>query len=223
MAAALPYIPAAGGLIGTILGRNVGGPSPFEQAAMSRGAAGAGQLVDTGRQLSQFAQPLLGKAASYYQTILGGSRSAQNQLLQPEIAQITDTYRGAERNLSRSGVRGAQRDVATAELGRDRAGHIAGLIPGLRPGAAGALTQMGQTATSQGIGATSSGVGGFSSLLSGSQRGRQLQHQIGSDFGEGLGGITADIMSGVASKGGGGGGLGGARSTSIGARPPRGG
>lgn len=204
MGAAVPFIPAAVGLAGTIFGRNVGGPSGFEQAAMSRGAAGAGALVGTGQQLTQFAQPLLGRAASYYSTILNGSRAAQNQLLQPEIAQITDLYRGAERNLSRSGVRGAQRDVATAELGRDRAGRIAGLVPGLRPGAAGALTQIGQTATGQGIGALGSGTGAYSSLLAGSQRGRQLQHQIGSEFGEGLGGITADIMSGIGTKKGGG-------------------
>lgn len=200
MGAVTPFVPLIGSAIGLFGGRNVGGPSGLEKAMMSSGQAAGGQLVRQGTQLTATGRPLLDKASNYYQTILSGSRGAQQQLLAPEIGQITDTYRGAERGLERSGVRGPARDVATAELARDRAGAIAGLIPGLRPMAAAQIGDLGRYQTTAGLGATSAGASVYDSLLGRSLQSRGLQHEIGSDFGGGLGALTADLMKGVGTK-----------------------
>jgi hypothetical protein len=74
------------------------------------------------------------------------------QAVQPEITATTDLYRGAERNLERSGVRGAQRDTLKADLGREQAGRIAGLIGGVRPMAAQSLAGIAGQALGQGHG-----------------------------------------------------------------------
>jgi hypothetical protein len=198
-----PFIPLIASGVGLFAGRNVGGPSGFEKGLQRSAAGGSRGLVSTGTSMTAEGRPMLRQAGDYYSTILSGSRGAQNQLLQPEIGQITDLYRGAERSLERSGVRGPARDVASAEMARDRAGRISGLVPGLRPGAAGALAGLGQFNVGQGTATTATGVGGINQLLGGARQDRALQHQIGSEFGSGLGALTADVMKGIGTKKGG--------------------
>jgi len=210
MGAVAPFIPqiisGGGALAAGLLGRNIGGPSGKEKGLQDKQAGAIGQLGQLGGNLSQFGQRNLNNASSFYNTILSGSRGAQNQLLQPEIAGITDTFRGAERNLTRSGVRGGSRDVAKAELGRDRANRIAGLIPGLRPGAASAVGQLGQFGAGTGAQALSGTASGYGQLLAGMRDDRRISNEQGGMFGEGVGNILADVMKTQGSKGKGKGG-----------------
>jgi hypothetical protein len=135
-----------------------------------RGAAGdlsatGGGLLESGRRLlaggagaigrgTQF----LGQAAGYYAPILAGNRASIASSLAPERGQITDIYRGASRGLDRSGIRGADRELAEAELTRQKAGQLAGLAPLARAGAAQALTGIGAQEQGTGLGLTSAGT-----------------------------------------------------------------
>lgn len=133
MAAAIPLVATGVSMIGGAIGGKKTGPA--DAAAM--------QASQQGQTLFNFGMPRLNQAAGYYSGLLTGSRSQMTQAVQPEITATTDIYRGAERNLERSGVRGAQRDVAKAELGREQAGRIAGLVGGVRPMAAQQLAGLG--------------------------------------------------------------------------------
>lgn len=140
MAAAIPLISTGIGVVGGMFGKKKA------QQGMQAPLIGQQQLAS---QTAALGTPLMGRAASYYDTLLRGSRSDLAMATAPERAAVTDVYRGAERNLERSGVRGANRDVAKAELGREQASRIAGLTTGVRPGAAAALNQIGQFNTGQ--------------------------------------------------------------------------
>lgn len=166
MAAVAPFIP----LISTGVGmaydafknRGSGSAKDAEKAAMAGGMNSAGNLNQFAQQQAGFGQPLQASAAGYYQKLLNGDRASLRGAIAPEVAGITETYRGAEKNLERSGVRGAQRDVAKAEIGRDRAGKIAGLLTGQRAAAAGSLGEMGNTA----VGNASTAYGNAGSIYS---------------------------------------------------------
>ena len=145
---AVPFIPAAiSAVSGIVAGKRATSAaqkrSPEELAALTGAQQTAGQLRGQGTELYGMGLPYLRKAGGYYSTLLQGNRGAMTQAVAGPRGALTDVYRGAERNLSRSNVRGAGRDLAAAELGRDRAGRIAGLITGVQPGAAAALADLG--------------------------------------------------------------------------------
>lgn len=176
---------------------------------------GAGNsLISGGAQTTARGLNAAGQGANYYSALLGGNRALQTQATAAPRAALTDVYRGAERGLEHSGVRGAARDVASADLNRDRAGKIAGLVTGVQPGAADALTAtglnmagVGGQQTGQGLGA----VGHAGSLLSGLygpsvQQGlaaNQRGAQAGKETGGLLGGLLFDIINGTAKRGSG--------------------
>jgi hypothetical protein len=112
-------------------------------------------------------------------------------------AGVTDIYRGAERGLEKSGVRGAQRDTAKAELGRQRASQIAGLTTGVQPFAAQQL--MGIGSEQLGTGAPMLGQAGdiYTNLLGQGSANRQYARGEGEKAGTGFGGLLFDIMSGT--------------------------
>lgn len=198
MAAAVPLAVSLGG---SLIGKMTGGPGKAEKSLMNEQIATARQARGQGSTLFNAGMPLLNQASSYYRALLSGNRGALTQALAPEIGAITDVYRGAEKGLERSGVRGAQRDMAEAEIGRERAGRIAGLVPALRPQAAQSLGQLGQFATGQGT-ATTSGAGSlYGSILSGQRDDRRHADEQGSAFGAGLGGLVADVMKNQGTKG----------------------
>lgn len=125
-----------------------------------------GQRMVSGSALN----PDFEQAAGYYRNILSGDRAAAAGALAPDIAAITENYRGAERN-AQSTLRGGQRDLALAELNRDRVGKTAGLRAQLRPGAAAALSDIGRFRVGagqaqQGMGLNQAQVG--ANLLTGS-------------------------------------------------------
>lgn len=98
------------------------------------------------------------QVGSYLSPILSGSRGAVNQALAPDLAAITETYRGAGKALEQSGMRGGTRELATAELNRDRAGKLALLPSQARASAASAMMDVGTGHA--GVGATQAGAAG---------------------------------------------------------------
>lgn len=153
----------------------------------------ARQQAAQGTSLFNFGMPLLKQAQDYYGRILTGDRGSISATLAPEIGAIGDVYRGAERNLTRSGVTGANRDVAEAELGRERAGKIAGLIPLARRDAASAVANLGQVGVSGGQSGTVNAGNSFFNLLQGQLAQNQLGYAQSQTFGENLGKILVDF------------------------------
>lgn len=198
---ALPWLAKGAGLLGgALFGRKqqqgAQQRSPEEQLSL-RGAQGAaGNLAQTGAALTQTGQQTQAPATNYYSTLLRGNRAQQSQAVAAPTAAITDIYQGAERNLERTGVRGAARDVATAELGRERASKIAGLVTGVQPGAAAALTDIGQTQTGQGLGASSGAASIYGNLLGQGTQNRMYARSEGERAGQGIGGFLFDLISG---------------------------
>ena len=115
-------------------------------------------------------------------------------------AAITDIYRGAERGLERSNVRGAQRDVAKSELNRGRASQIAGLTTGVQPMAAQALAGLGGSQSE--LGGRMMGQGGniFNSLLGQGTANRVYARGEGAQSGQNWGSLIFDMISGYGKK-----------------------
>jgi hypothetical protein len=202
MGAAIPFIPMAVSGVGGFLAKKfgLGGPSKQEQALNQQQAGNAAQLNEQGTGMFKYGNPLLQQSTSYYQRLLNGNRAAMTQAVQPEIAGITDTYRGAERGLERSGIRGPARDVASAELTRDRAGKVASLIPNVRPMAAAAVGDAGRFGIQQGQAAQQASSGIYDRLISGGREDRKSQNETQGAFGKTLGTMTADAMKAFGKK-----------------------
>lgn len=222
IAPALPWIAKGAGLIGGMLfGKKQQASamqrSPEEQQAIGglTGAAGnlnaaGAQLGQVGSSLTQSGQALQRPAGNYYQTLLRGSRGAMAQAVAAPTAAITETYRGAERGLERSGVRGAAADVAKADLNRDRASRLAGLTTGVQGAAAESLAGMGGQQVSQGVGAMSAGAGAYGQagslyggLLRSGTENRLYGRQQGQEAGGAMGGLIFDLISQIGRRNGG--------------------
>jgi len=219
MGPVVPFIPAIGGAIAGVFGGKKATAaaqkrSPEEATALTGGqAAGsalAGQgagLFGTGTGMVRQGEQTLAQPTSYYQKLLGGNRALASQAVSAPRAAISDVYRGAGRSLEQSGVRGAQRDVAKGELSRQRAGQISSLITGVQPGAADALTGIGQTQVGQGAGMAATGVGAtgasgslFSNLLGQGTENRKYARGEGEKFGAGFGGLIFDLLGAATKK-----------------------
>jgi hypothetical protein len=214
LAPAVPWIVKGGAMLGaSLLGKKAQSSamkrSPEEQAALGGAQDTAGQLSETGGSLIGQGTPLTGQAANYWSTLLGGNRAAMSQATAGPRGAVTDIYRGAESNLERSGVRGASRDVAKAELGRDRAGKIAGLTTGVQPFAAQQLAEIGSDQTRTGANMLGQSGSIWGNLLGAGYQNRLYGRQEGEKFGGSMGGLLFDILSGTIGKMGKGGGGGG--------------
>ncbi len=164
-----------------------------QKALLGQTTGLAQQQANQGRQLFNFGMPLLGQSADYYSRILTGDRGAMRSALAPETGAIRDTYTGAQRNLERSGIVGAQKDVASADLARQEAGQLGGLFPAARRSAAEALTGLGGTGVSGGVGATAGAGSLFNSLLSGQRLQGQADYEHSMAAGENWGNILVDF------------------------------
>jgi hypothetical protein len=175
-----------------------------EAASQQQQGQIGGQLQQQGAQLFQQGMPALQNATGYYSTLLQGNRGAMNQAVAGPTAQITSLYRGAERGLDRGMIRGGVRDVARAELGRDKANSLAQLTTGVQPMAAGALGALGGGAVSAGMGGTANAGQLFGSLAHSQQNSRQLSagidRQNGQDMGASIGTLLGGIQQGRNSK-----------------------
>jgi hypothetical protein len=218
-----PYVKAGVGIGGSLLGNWLGGKAaqsamqrtPEEQQALAGGQAAAGGLGRQGAGLTGMGLPyagqsagMLGQSGNYWQTLLGGNRAAMAQATAAPRGAITDQYRGAERSLERSGVRGGVADLARAELSRDRAGKIAGLTTGVQPMAAeqlasvgGQMGQLGTTLTGQGTAALIGGGNTWAQLLRAGAENRFAGQQAGAQTASQVGGGIWDLLSGGVGKG----------------------
>jgi hypothetical protein len=191
MAASIPGIVMAGAsLYQAYKGSQRSGAE--KQALAGQQAAGS-QLLGQGQQLFGAGMPAMRSSLNYYQTLLSGNRAAMSQAVAGPTAQLTDLYRGAERNLEHKGVRGGARDLATAELGRDRTNQLAQLTTGVQPMAAGQLGALGSTATSQ-AGSATTGAGSMYSTILGQQfQNRQNTNGMWGGAMQDVGGAMFDI------------------------------
>lgn len=205
LAPAVPWIIKGGAMLGgSIFGRMAQGSaqkrSPEEAAAVSGAQTAATGLGRTGTELMGQGAPLLGQAGNYWQTLLRGSRPAMAQATAGPRAALTDIYRGAESNLERSGIRGAQRDVAAAELGRDRAGQIARLTTGMQPLAAQGVSDIGRTLLGTGADMSANSASIWSDLLGEGFENRKYARGEGEKSGKAIGGLIFDILTGTLGK-----------------------
>lgn len=164
--------------------------SPEEQAALSGAQTGAGTLQQSGAEGIATGKETQAPATSYFDTLLRGNRAQQAQATAAPTARITDVYSGAERGLEQSGVRGAARDVASADLTRNKAGAIAGLVSGVQPAAANALTSIGQTQQQQGASMVASGNNTYAGLLGAGQANRQAAQPAGTSAAASIGSLA---------------------------------
>jgi hypothetical protein len=212
LAPAVPWIIKGGAALGgSLLGKMAQGSaqkrSPEESAAIGGAQNAAGALSTTGSGLINQGAPLTSQASNYWATLLGGNRAQMAQATAAPRAAITDVYRGAESNLERSGVRGASRDRATAELGRDRASKIAGLTTGVQPFAAQQLADIGGEQTRLGAGMLGQSGSIWGNLLGQGFQNRAYARHEGEKAGTSIGGFLFDILSGTIGKKFGGGGI----------------
>lgn len=137
MAIAAPYIAQGVGALSSYLSsRNAGKRGPEEQLALGGAQGVAGQLQQQGTNLLSTVQG----PRNYWESLLSGNRAQMAQATAGPRGAIEDVYRGAARGLDQAGVRGAQRDVAMGDLIREKAAKMAGLVSGVQPQAATALT-----------------------------------------------------------------------------------
>ena len=207
LAPALPWLAKGGALLGGYLGGKKAQSSAMQrspeelQALSGAQAAGAG-LAQSGTQLPQAGMPAVNQAKGYYETLLGGNRAQMGLATAAPRAAITEGYRGAERGLERSGIRGAAGDVARAELNRDRVGKIAGLTSGVQPMAAEALANLGLSMTEQGAQRQGGAASLYQRLLGEGAANREYGRKEGEKSGTRIGRFLLDILG--AGVGGGG-------------------
>lgn len=219
LAPAMPWIIKGGAALGSMImskhSQKAAMKRTGEENAQLTGAEGAANsmqqggtnMIQSGQQGVQQGQDNMSSAGGYWSKLMGGNRAQMAQATAGSRASITDIYRGAERGLERSNVRGAQRDVASADLNRDRAGKIAGLTTGVQPGAAAQLGDLGNSQAATGnqtasTGANMQGNAGtlFSNLLGQSTANRQYGRAEGEKTGKGVGSFLFDMLSGVGGK-----------------------
>ena|SRR5204863_3485698 len=209
LAPAMPWIIQGGSaLLGGMLGKkseaNAAKRSPEEQAGLSGETGAATNLANTGTALTSMGMPAVQGATNYWSTLLRGNRAAQSQATAGPRAQLTDLYRGAKGNLERAGIRGASKDRATEELGRDEASKVAGLTTGVQPMAAEQLGSLGSTTTGQGISATGGAGSLYSNLLGQGFQNRKYARGEGEKAGSSIGNLLGNLFGSL---------LGGKKST----------
>lgn len=172
--------------------------SPEELAALSGVSGAASNLTRQGQGLTTAGMPAVQGATNYWSTLLHGNRSQMSLATAGPRAALTDQYRGAERGLERSGVRGGVGDLARAELSRQRAGQIGSLTTGVQPGAAGELGNLGTNLVGQGTSALQ-GVGDlYGGLLNQGYQNRVYARDQGQQSGKAIGSLIFDVLKGTA-------------------------
>ena len=219
MAAAVPFAIKGGSmLLGSLLGKKLSGPSKGQKTAM-QGTQQAGNalnaysqpMMQKGFQLAGQGQGDLSQASQYYRNILG-NRQAARESLAPEMNTAMDFYRGATSSANRN-LRGGKRDYAVADLKRQQAGQLAGMLPAARANAAQGIAGVGGTAL-QG-GSSFAGMGGDlasqgayinSGLFNQATQIKQQEQEGGKGWGSLLYDIAGKLPWGKMGGGGGGGG-----------------
>lgn len=160
-----PAIGIGTSLFGGWLGSRQSGQQKEAWGAMKtsmNNLTGAGkQALGYAKDQYNLASPAYGQALTYYQRLLGGNRAQMNLATAGARAGVNDLYRGALGSLTRGRMRGGERDLATAQLQRDRVGKLAQLTTGVQPMAAEALGKLGLSGIDQARGFQNTGVSAF--------------------------------------------------------------
>lgn len=161
--------------------------TPEENLSLGGAQGGAKALTTGGAEQLNTGANTERPATNYYSTLLSGNRAAQAQATAAPAARISDIYGGAQRNLEQQGVRGATKDVATANLGRERASSLAGLVTGVQPAAAGALASIGESQQNRGASMTGAGTSAYGNLLGQGYQNRIQANKAGTDAASSVG------------------------------------
>lgn len=132
---AIPIVTGGISLLNGIMGARAAGKAAKSQQGiqnsqmdlMRQQTGLSNELSSFARNQHTLAEPALSKAMQYYMQLATGNRGAIQGAIAPDVAQLQETYRGAERGIRRS-MGGASRDRAIADLYRQRAGQL-GILP----------------------------------------------------------------------------------------------
>lgn len=199
----VPFVPLIGaGISGVskLLGNRKKGSSGADQLAAQQ-ASLANQQAAQSAQLFRAGMPLVNQSGNYWGRILGGDRATMRASVAPEASEITDLYKGAERNLERSNLVGPARDYAAGELARERTGRIASLIPLARRAAAGEGANLGTTLLGEGRNNLSSASSTLGSLVEGQRKQDAYNNEQSYNFGQNLAGLVTDVYKAWPRKG----------------------
>jgi len=145
-------------------------------------------------------------ALNFYTDILGGDRSAIEELLGPEISGIKDTYKGERAALSEFSPRGGAKASGNTALATAEASQIGDSILRARPAAANALTGLAGvfSPTAQGFGGQAiSGFGSGANIGFGLNAEQEAIRQRQAAIWAALGQAAGSIAGGFAGGGGG--------------------
>lgn len=206
MAAAIPFAIQAGSAIYSHYKNKKANAATQANTAAQGAAAGqqfgaAGPLLQQGTGLAQQGQGTLGAAGSYYKNILG-SRTAATHALAPEMSSALDFYKGGQGRIQNT-MRGGARDVASAELERQKVGQLANMLPTARANAAQGATAVGGAQTGAGSaligqGSNAAATGGY--LSGGFQNANEAQIRRNTEAAEAWGRIASGIFGAVANR-----------------------
>ena len=207
----VPFIPLIAQGVGLVGGAIAGKKaqkaaqqrSPEEQVGLQGAQQAAGALGTTGQSMLSEGRPWVQQPANYFQSLLSGDRAKMSQAIAAPTAQITQQARGEERGLERSGVRGAARDVAAADIGRRRGSAISGLTTGVQPAAANSLAGLGQQHLATGGQFAGEAGNIYGSLLGQGFTNRKYAREEGGKTGAAIGNLVAsagNVLGGVLSK-----------------------
>jgi len=164
--------------------------TPEEQVSLKGAQTGAATLQTGGQAALTTGAETQAPATSYYDTLLRGNRAQQAAATAAPAARISDIYSGATRNLEQSGVRGAQKDVASADLNRQRAMQLSSLVTGVQPMAASALTSIGEQQQNRGAQMVASGNQTYGNLLGIGQANRRIGQEAGQQTASTIGALA---------------------------------
>ena len=168
--------------------------SSEEQAALTAQTGLAGQMGQQGKEIYSLGSPMLSGAGQYYNTLLRGNRTAMQNATAGPAAAIGAGYKGAATGVSRSYLRGGQREQALADLGRQKTSAVAGLTSGQQGPAAQALFGMGSNLMGASTGSLASASGAYGGILNNTFQNRVYGDQMGAQTAASYGALLADLM-----------------------------
>ncbi len=189
MAAAVPLVMAG---VSAYSAYRANKKSPEEKGALAGQAQLAQLMGQQGQRSFNAGFPATQQALTYYDTMLRGDRAKMQAAVAGPTAQLTDMYRGAERGLEHTGVRGGVRELGQATLQRDKANQLGQLTLGQQPAAAGALANIGTSLTAQGTGSSSAASGIYGNLGAAGFANRQYANQNWQQAGQSIGSSLFD-------------------------------
>lgn len=191
---------------GGVNGTGASGGTDLSQTGLAGQQVNLSKLIsDVSQRQHSIAEPAIGKAMQYYTKLAGGNSAAIQNTLAPQIASMTDTYRGAESGMTNRMSAGAGRDRATADLQRQKAAQLSMMPMMARSNANDQLGSMGQqmmgSANSM-LGLAAGPLSGASNSLNAAQQQSNANRSNFMDFGASMGKIFLPYLLNKAGGGG---------------------